>query len=69
MLIVFSAPCDQGFAAKGCWWFGEKPVPRFSYNQEQGECQPFPFFGCGGNENKFETLAECWETCQGGIID
>ncbi|XP_067122223.1 papilin-like [Centruroides vittatus] len=38
--------------------------PRFYYNQKSGRCESFIYGGCQGNENNFETLDECQDTCQ-----
>ncbi|CAN9497989.1 unnamed protein product [Ophioblennius macclurei] len=36
---------------------------RFFFSVNTGRCQLFEYGGCGGNENNFETLEECEETC------
>jgi len=38
-------------------------IPRYFYNFESQECEPFIFGGCGGNKNNFVTLERCKETC------
>jgi hypothetical protein len=35
----------------------------FFYNSLTGNCERFLYGGCGGNRNRFETLARCWERC------
>ncbi|XP_037073511.1 papilin-like [Pollicipes pollicipes] len=37
---------------------------RFWYNVEDGSCQSFQYGGCGGNRNRFRTLAECQDRCE-----
>jgi len=37
---------------------------RWYYDRSEGECKRFFFQGCGGNENRFETLFQCQKTCQ-----
>uniref|UniRef100_A0A915JPK8 Papilin n=1 Tax=Romanomermis culicivorax TaxID=13658 RepID=A0A915JPK8_ROMCU len=36
---------------------------RYYYNFGSRKCEVFTFTGCGGNENKFSTESECYETC------
>lgn len=38
-------------------------ILRFAYNVETGDCEPFIYGGCGGNENNFETLEACKKRC------
>lgn len=36
----------------------------YYFNPNIGQCQPFVYSGCGGNENKFSSLAFCQVICQ-----
>ncbi|GAA6075488.1 tissue factor pathway inhibitor a isoform X1, partial [Tachysurus ichikawai] len=36
---------------------------RVYFNIEMFRCEPFEYGGCQGNENNFETMEECEETC------
>ncbi|XP_042078439.1 tissue factor pathway inhibitor a isoform X2 [Haplochromis burtoni] len=36
---------------------------RYFFNVDSGRCELFEYGGCGGNQNNFETLEECEETC------
>ena len=36
---------------------------RYFYNTTSGNCEVFSYGGCGGNQNQFETSAECAATC------
>ncbi|KAL1444072.1 hypothetical protein MTO96_030056 [Rhipicephalus appendiculatus] len=38
-------------------------IPRYYYNPAAGNCSLFYYGGCEGNENNFETIEECEETC------
>jgi hypothetical protein len=44
-----------------------RPLPpwsrRWFFNKTSGECEPFVFEGCGGNENNFESEEECDKVC------
>jgi hypothetical protein len=39
--------------------------PSFGFSTADGNCQPFVYGGCGGNDNRFSTLAECEAKCGG----
>ncbi|KAL6733247.1 hypothetical protein Aduo_003910 [Ancylostoma duodenale] len=39
---------------------------RFAFDPLKGRCVQFAFGGCFGNDNNFETLAECIRTCGSG---
>jgi hypothetical protein len=39
----------------------------FGFSTTDGNCQPFVYGGCGGNDNRFGTLAECEATCGGSL--
>lgn len=39
-------------------------IPRFYYNYETQECQPFIYGGCHGNSNNFKSAQECLCTCK-----
>lgn len=41
---------------------------RFYYDRSYGICTQFLYTGCDGNENNFETLAECEELCN-DVVD
>ncbi|XP_045449018.1 PI-actitoxin-Aeq3a-like isoform X3 [Melitaea cinxia] len=36
---------------------------RYYYDIEKDECLEFVYGGCGGNENNFDTISSCIETC------
>ncbi|KAI6189901.1 hypothetical protein M3Y97_00058300 [Aphelenchoides bicaudatus] len=36
---------------------------RYYYDRDLGTCELFQYSGCGGNQNKFNSRAECTETC------
>ncbi|VDL86737.1 unnamed protein product [Nippostrongylus brasiliensis] len=50
-------PRDRGFSCD------EPEKIYFYYDTRIGACQPMLLRGCGGNENKFSTAAECKEKC------
>ncbi|KAI6199754.1 hypothetical protein M3Y96_00660300 [Aphelenchoides besseyi] len=54
-----SSPKDSGAACS------ENAGSRmFYYDPRMGVCQPFQYNGCGGNENRYSSAAECRETCK-----
>lgn len=36
---------------------------RYFFNVDTGSCELFEYGGCGGNDNNFETMEACVETC------
>ncbi|KAK5967734.1 Kunitz/Bovine pancreatic trypsin inhibitor domain protein, partial [Trichostrongylus colubriformis] len=50
-------PRDLGYSCD------EPEKKLFYYDSRIGACQPMFHRGCGGNENKFKTLAECKQKC------
>ncbi|KAJ7345553.1 hypothetical protein JRQ81_001503 [Phrynocephalus forsythii] len=39
-------------------------IPRYFYNTESQTCEKFLYGGCLGNQNNFQSLKECLDTCQ-----
>ncbi|CAF0851289.1 unnamed protein product [Brachionus calyciflorus] len=39
-------------------------MEKFFYNKDTKKCEKFIYGGCGGNENKFNTIEECEAKCQ-----
>lgn len=38
-------------------------MPKFTWNETEGQCKPFVYGGCGGSENLFDNESECLKTC------
>lgn len=53
LLPLETGPCDGA-------------LTHFGFDAERGVCRPFSYGGCEGNENNFETLAECDAACRDG---
>lgn len=41
----------------------EENIPAFYFNYERSACEPFYYSGCGGNDNRFDTAAQCEQRC------
>ena len=39
---------------------------RYYFDKYENRCQQFIYSGCGGNDNNFETRAECERSCPAG---
>uniref|UniRef100_A0A915NY52 BPTI/Kunitz inhibitor domain-containing protein n=1 Tax=Meloidogyne floridensis TaxID=298350 RepID=A0A915NY52_9BILA len=57
--------CSQPLNKGNC---GEA-LQRYFYDSEGDRCRTFYFTGCGGNENKFETLIDCERICKKGGLE
>ncbi|XP_072930145.1 papilin isoform X3 [Epargyreus clarus] len=53
-------PCKQTPEAGNCVEYYIK----WYYDELRDDCGQFAYTGCGGNDNRFETQAECLTTCQ-----
>ncbi|XP_037073355.1 uncharacterized protein LOC119094399 [Pollicipes pollicipes] len=53
-------PCSQPVVSGQC----RASIPRFFYDQQLGQCQPFLYGGCGGNDNNFGSLDDCQAQCE-----
>lgn len=53
------ATCALPFEAGEC----DAAIPVFWHNPDTGECEENVYGGCGGNDNRFATLAECEGAC------
>jgi hypothetical protein len=54
-LPLVSGPCQALFFAYG-------------FDPQRGHCVRFPYGGCEGNENRFDTLTECEAACGGSDV-
>jgi len=43
----------------------KKFLPKYGFNTATSRCEKFIYGGCGGNDNKFNTLEECVNLCGG----
>lgn len=41
-------------------------MPRYFFNILTQQCEEFIYGGCGGNQNRFDTIDECKEQCTAG---
>ncbi|KAI6235899.1 hypothetical protein M3Y95_00100300 [Aphelenchoides besseyi] len=57
------AICSQPLRLGDC----KQSVRRYWYNAVTRACEIFDYTGCQGNDNRFETLLECQNTCENVI--
>ncbi|KAF5401310.1 protease inhibitor [Paragonimus heterotremus] len=38
-------------------------ITMFAYDARVGDCVPFVYSGCGGNDNRFPSMDECMRQC------
>lgn len=41
-------------------------VHKWYFNKTEGKCRPFPYGGCKGNDNRYNSEDECLHYCVGG---
>lgn len=51
--------CSLPFESGDC----DADFPVFWHNPDTGQCEEQTYGGCGGNDNRFETLSECLQFC------
>jgi hypothetical protein len=54
--------CRQPIAPGNCNAY----FPAYGFNVDSGFCESFVYGGCGGNDNRFDALQECLDTCDPG---
>uniref|UniRef100_A0A915PL09 BPTI/Kunitz inhibitor domain-containing protein n=1 Tax=Setaria digitata TaxID=48799 RepID=A0A915PL09_9BILA len=57
------AICSQPLRIGNC----KQNIRRYWYNGAIGACEMFQYSGCHGNDNNFETMIECQNTCENTI--
>ena len=58
--IVFIERCLQPMVVGNC----RAMEHRFHFDAAEGDCKLFVFGGCGGNDNRFNTIEECRKVCK-----
>ncbi|PIO54807.1 Kunitz/Bovine pancreatic trypsin inhibitor domain protein, partial [Teladorsagia circumcincta] len=59
-VLFAEAICSQPLRLGDC----KQSVRRYWYNAVTRACEIFDYTGCQGNDNNFETLLECQNTCE-----
>jgi len=60
LTTTFPSKCSLPIKSGMCLAFFRK----YAFDSESGSCKQFTYGGCGGNENRFDSLEECQSTCQ-----
>lgn len=59
LLFCYSDPCALAFDVGEC----DAYFPVFWHNPETGECEEAVYGGCGGNDNRYTSRAQCEASC------
>jgi hypothetical protein len=64
---AFSAPnyCSLAYQIGPC----KGSFPSYYYNSTTQTCERFIYGGCGGNDNRFNDLTSCLQTCTGIVLE
>lgn len=60
--MIFTVVCDLRVDAGNCVSF----TTRYHYDNQQQQCVPFQYGGCGGNANNFQSDRSCTLKCGEG---
>uniref|UniRef100_A0A2H1V6X6 SFRICE_025441 n=2 Tax=Spodoptera frugiperda TaxID=7108 RepID=A0A2H1V6X6_SPOFR len=63
-LDVCTLEIDEGICGGDS--FSEEPENStiyYGFNNETMKCEEFVYEGCGGNDNRFDSMHECWRLC------
>ena len=52
--------CNQAVSSGFC----RAMMVKYYFEKASGECKQFIYGGCGGNQNRFDTIDECKKTCE-----
>lgn len=69
LLIVLGFSGDSLCAERDCSSHFDEGGPcqeelfRYYFDEYSGRCKLFPYYGCGGNNNRYTTLQTCQSTC------
>jgi hypothetical protein len=59
---AFGEACTAPFEIGDC----DAAIPVYFHNTETGLCEPAVYGGCGGNDNRYQTMDECQSAC--GVV-
>ncbi|KAI6225266.1 hypothetical protein M3Y99_01356500 [Aphelenchoides fujianensis] len=56
--------CRDGASAGTACFGSHLTIQRYRLNADNGQCEPFQYYGCHGSSNNFITKQECQAACQ-----
>jgi hypothetical protein len=60
--VPWNEACEAAPVSGNC----DAYIPAWYHEPATGLCRPFVYGGCGGNSNRYASLADCQKSCPGG---
>jgi hypothetical protein len=62
--LVYSISCQEDICSQNeASGFCRAAITKYFYDKTSSQCKQFVYGGCGGNQNRFDTIEECQIKC------